>query len=72
MSTYEVRISGVMPSDLIERLGAIRAIQAAGTILEVDVPDESALWGLIDALRSAGLDMLEVRRQHPQSPTSPG
>lgn len=71
MSTYEVRISGTMPAGLIERLGEIRAIQAAGTILEVDVADEAALWGLIDALRGAGLDMLEVRRQHAQSPASP-
>ena len=72
MGTYEVRINGALPSGLIERLGEIRAIQAAGTILEVDVADEAALWGVLDALRGAGLDMLEVRRQHPQSPGSPG
>lgn len=71
MGTYEVRISGAMPAGLIEQLGTIRAIHAAGTILEVDVPDDAALWGLIDALRSAGLDMLEVRRQHAQSPATP-
>lgn len=72
MSTYEVRVSGTMPAGLIERLGGIRAVQAAGTTLEVDVPDEAALWGLIDALRSAGVDLLEVRRQNPESPASPG
>lgn len=65
MSTYEVRVSGTVPSELIERLGDIRAVQAAGTTLEVDVPDEAALWGLIDALRTAGVDLLEVRRQNP-------
>lgn len=71
MSIYEVRISGTMPAGLIEQLGHIRAVQAAGTTLEVDVPDESALWGLVDALRSAGVDLLEVRRQSSESPTSP-
>lgn len=71
MSTYEVRIAGEMPPDLAERLGQIRAVQAAGTTLEVDVPDETALWGLIDTLRSAGLDLLEVRRQSAESPESP-
>jgi hypothetical protein len=71
MSIYEVRISGTMPAGLIEQLGHIRAVQAAGTTLEVDVPDESALWGLVDALRSAGVDLLEVRRQSSESPASP-
>lgn len=72
MITYEVRISGKMPAGLLEQLGQIRAVQAAGTTLEVDVPDETALWGLIDALRGAGIDLLEVRRQSVESPTSPG
>lgn len=72
MGTYEVRISGTMPSGLIERLGHIKTVQTGGTTLEVDVPDETALWGLIDALRSAGIDLLEVRRQNPDSADSPG
>ena len=63
MSTYEVRINGSMPAGLIEQLGQIRTVQTAGTTLEVDVQDEAALWGLIDTLRSAGVDMLEVRRR---------
>jgi len=63
MGTYEVRINGSMPSGVLEQLGRIRTVQTAGTTLEVDVEDEAALWGLIDTLRSAGVDMLEVRRR---------
>jgi hypothetical protein len=43
----------------------------AGTTFEVDVPDPAALLGLIDALRAAGVELLEVRRLNAQSPTSP-
>jgi hypothetical protein len=25
--------------------------------------DDSALWGLIDALRGAGIDLIEIRRE---------
>jgi hypothetical protein len=71
MSTYELRVNGRIPPGLIERLSPIRAVQPAGTALEIDVTDEAALWGLIDALRSAGVDLLEVRRLNPPSPTSP-
>ena len=70
MSTYEVRVTGTMPADMIERLGHIRAVQAAGTTLEVEVPDDAALWGLIDALRNAGIDMLELRRRSTDSAAS--
>lgn len=71
MVTYEVRVNGAMPAEVIERLGHIQAVQSAGTTLEVDVPDEAALWGVIDTLRGAGLDLLEVRRHHPQPPAEP-
>jgi len=36
----------------------------------VDVQDEAALWGLIDALRRADIDLLEVRRQLTEPPVS--
>ncbi|HEU5485859.1 MAG TPA: hypothetical protein VFU98_13210 [Microlunatus sp.] len=63
MTTYEVRVSGDLSSALLQELENIRAVQAAGTTLEVDVPDDAALWGLIDALRRAGVDLLELRRR---------
>lgn len=65
MVTYEIRIAGELPAGLLEKMGRVEALQPAGTTLEVDLADDAALWGLIDALRGAGVDMLEVRRQGP-------
>jgi hypothetical protein len=71
MITYEVRVHGAIPEGLVHQFGQIQAVVPAGTTLEVDVADAAALLGLIDALRAAGIDLLEVRRVNPQSPTSP-
>jgi hypothetical protein len=71
MITYEVRVQGAIPDGLVYQFGNIQAVVPAGTTLEVDVPDAAALMGLIDALRAAGVDLLEVRRVHAQSPASP-
>jgi len=71
MITYEVRVQGAIPDGLVYQFDNIQAVVPAGTTLEVDVPDAAALMGLIDALRAAGVDLLEVRRVNPQSPASP-
>jgi hypothetical protein len=71
MITYEVRVHGGIPEELVHEFGTIQSVVSAGTTLEVDVPDAAALLGLIDALRAAGVELLEVRRLDPQSPTSP-
>jgi hypothetical protein len=71
MITYEVRVQGGVPEELVHQFGSNQSVVSAGTTLEVDVPDAAALLGLIDALRAAGVELLEVRRLDPQSPTSP-
>jgi 2-keto-3-deoxy-6-phosphogluconate aldolase len=38
-------------------------VEPAGTILRATQLDDAALWGLIDALRNAGIDLIEVRRE---------
>jgi hypothetical protein len=63
MVTYQIRVGGTVPPGLIESITQVKAVQPAGTSVEVDVPDETALWGLIDALRRSGIDLLEVRRE---------
>jgi hypothetical protein len=68
MVTYEIRIDGTLPPELIQNMTGVSAVQSAGTLMEVNVPDETALWGLIDALRDAGIDMLEVRRRRADEP----
>jgi hypothetical protein len=70
MVTYQIRVGGIVPPGLIESFTHVNAVQPAGTTVEVDVPDETALWGLIDALRTAGIDLLEVRRELAEPPTA--
>jgi hypothetical protein len=69
MVTYEIRIGGALPPDLIANMTGVSSVQSAGTLMEVNVPDETALWGVIDALRDAGIDMLEVRRCRADEPS---
>jgi hypothetical protein len=61
-STYEIRIAGSLPLDLLENFRQIQTVEPAGTILHAEQLDDAALWGLIDALRDAGIDLIEIRR----------
>jgi hypothetical protein len=60
-SSYAIRIAGAVPSDVLQNFPQIDALECAGTILRATQLDDAALWGLIDALRGAGL--VEVRRE---------
>ena len=62
-STYEIRVAGAVPVDLLENFGQIDSVEPAGTILHATQLDDAALWGLIDALRDAGIDLIEIRRE---------
>ena len=62
-SSYVIRIAGIVPLDLLENFHQIDTVEPAGTILRAAQLDDAALWGLIDALRSAGIDLIEVRRE---------
>ncbi len=61
-SRYEIRIAGTVPLDLLENFRQIQTVEPAGTILRAEQLDDAALWGLIDALRNAGVDLIEIRR----------
>ena len=61
-STYEIRIGGTVPLDLLENFRQVQTVEPAGTILHAVELDDAGLWGLIDALRDAGVDLLEIRR----------
>ena len=62
-STYEIRVAGTVPLDLLENFRQIETVEPAGTILHAKQLDDAALWGLIDALRDAGIDLIEIRRE---------
>jgi hypothetical protein len=61
-STYEIRVAGTVPLELLENFRQIEAVEPAGTILHAVAMDDAGLWGLIDALRDAGVDLIEIRR----------
>jgi hypothetical protein len=62
-STYEIRVAGAVPLDLLENFRQIETVEPAGTILHAKQLDDAGLWGLIDALRNAGIDLIEIRRE---------
>jgi len=60
---YEIRVSGTGPDDVVERLGDVRVLlQPVGTVLTGAVVDQAALHGLLNRLRGAGMELVEVRR----------
>jgi hypothetical protein len=61
-STYEIRVAGTVPLELLESFRQVETVEPAGTILHAVSMDEAGLWGLVDALRDAGVDLLEIRR----------
>jgi hypothetical protein len=62
-STYEIRVAGTVTLDLLENFRQIQTVEPAGTILHAAQVDDAALWGLIGALRGAGIDLIEIRRE---------
>jgi hypothetical protein len=61
-ATYEIRVAGTIPLELLENFSQIETVAPAGTILHAVAMDDAGLWGLIDALRDAGVDLIEIRR----------
>jgi hypothetical protein len=62
-ATYEIRVDGEVPSEVFENFEGLTWInRSMHTTLRADLADPAALYGLIAALRRAGLVLLEVRR----------
>ncbi len=62
-TTYEVRISGLVPEDVLEAFGDVNVTTTGvSTVLSGRVDDQSALLGLLARLRELGLDVIEVHR----------
>ena len=54
----------------LEKFRQIEVVESAGTILHASQLDDAAFWGLIDALRDAGIDLIEVRREVGRPPST--
>jgi hypothetical protein len=63
---YEIRVLGEVPSELLADFENVTvSVDAVGTTMRVDLADEAELHGILDALRRAGLVLVDVRREQP-------
>ena len=70
-SYYEIRVSGVLPPEALldfDRLTA--SVEPVETVLHGPIRDQAALNGLLARLEAFGVQVLEIRRLHPQDPSS--
>jgi len=59
---YELRVRGPVPADVLDELGAEdMGEEPPLTILRTEPTDQPGLHGMLQRLRSLGLDLLEVR-----------
>jgi hypothetical protein len=74
-ASYEVRIAGVIPAELLAELRDLTiSVEPPETVLHGSLPDQSAVVGLIARLHGLGLRLIEVRRlpdDDPQSSSGP-
>ncbi|GIE91254.1 hypothetical protein [Actinoplanes regularis] len=61
--TYQVRVSGVIPDELLAELRDLTvSVEPPETVLHGNLPDQSAVVGLISRIHGLGLRLIEVRR----------
>jgi hypothetical protein len=64
---YELRVRGPVPAELLEEIGAEDfGEEPPLTILRTEPTDQPGLHGMLQRLRSLGLDLLEVRAAGPE------
>lgn len=61
--SFEIHVRGPIPADALEELdGLTTTTVPAETVLTGVVPDQAALYGILNRLQSLGLELVEVRR----------
>jgi hypothetical protein len=62
LQVYELRVRGPVPEEVLRELGAEDLGEEPPlTILRTEPTDQPGLHGMLERLRSLGLDLLEVR-----------
>ena len=62
-SYYQIRISGVLPSEALLDFDRLTAeVEPVGTVVRGPLRDQAALQGLLARLEAFGIQLLEVRR----------
>jgi hypothetical protein len=60
---YQVRVSGVIPDEVLAELRDLTvSVEPPETVLHGNLPDQSAVIGLISRIHGLGLRLIEVRR----------
>jgi hypothetical protein len=64
-SAYEIRVLGEVPDELTLDFERVRvsADPVRGTTIRAELADEAELHGILDALRRAGMVLIDVRRE---------
>ena len=63
---YEFHVRGELSDLILADFGDLRATKRQGeTILTGSVPDQAALFGVLDRIESLGIQLIEVRRARP-------
>lgn len=61
---YELRVRGTVPEEVLREIGALDVgVEPPLTILHTEPTDQSGLHGMLQRLRSLGLDLIEVRTE---------
>jgi hypothetical protein len=64
---YELRVRGSVPAEVLEEIGAEDfGEEPPLTILRTEPTDQPGLHGMLQRLRSLGLDLMEVRTAGPE------
>jgi hypothetical protein len=60
---YEIRVRGPIGPTIMQAFPALTATRSGhDTLLSGSLPDQAALYGVIDQLEALGLQLLEIRR----------
>ena len=70
---YEIRVGGPIGPTMMEAFPTLAATRSGqDTLLTGSLPDQSALYGVINELEALGLQLLEIRRLPTGDPRTTG
>jgi hypothetical protein len=65
LTTYEIRVVGRVPAELVPALGDVRSMGHELRTLTGSFVNQAELYGFLNRLRALGLDLAEVRSVPP-------
>jgi hypothetical protein len=65
---YEFHVRGELGARILAAFGDLQAGKRQGyTVLSGPVPDQAALFGVLDRIESLGIELIEVKRVRPEA-----